>query len=155
MDWLLFSIFLLACAGAGATGSLFPPDDWYRKELVRPSWTPPDWLFPVAWSTLYLLMSAAPAIAASEPGAQYALALWSVQIAFNGLWSPVFFGLKRIRAALLVVALLWVAVAATAVALFLVMPLAGLLFVPYLAWVSVAASLNYAVLRLNPAAAPA
>ena len=151
MDWLLFTIFLAACAGAGATGSLFPPDDWYRKELVRPSWTPPDWLFPVAWTTLYLLMAAAPAIAAKEPGSQYALALWSVQIALNGLWSPVFFGLKRVRAAMGVVIALWLSVAATMVALFMLNPLAGALFLPYLVWVSVAGALNFSILRLNAA----
>ncbi|MFP4571151.1 TspO/MBR family protein, partial [Rhodosalinus sp.] len=53
MDWVIFAILLAACFGAGSTGGLFPPGPWYRT-LNKPVWTPPDWLFPVAWTTLYI-----------------------------------------------------------------------------------------------------
>ncbi len=149
MTYLLFAIFLLACGAAGATGGMFPPGRWYDG-LEKPSWTPPNWLFPVAWAALYICMSAAAARVAALPGSGVALALWSLQIALNTLWTPVFFGLGRIRAGMWVLAMLWLSVAACAVALWQVDPVSGLLFVPYLAWVSVAAALNYSVLRLNP-----
>lgn len=149
MFWTLFAIFLLACAAAGATGGMFPPGQWY-DELEKPSWTPPNWLFPVAWSTLYLCMAGAGARVALEPGNAIAMALWALQIALNTLWTPVFFGLKRIRAGMLVLSLLWFAVFACMIALWSVDWIAGLLFLPYLAWVSVAAALNYTVMRLNP-----
>lgn len=149
MDWLIFGIFLLACAGAGVTGRLFPPGDWYDS-LRKPSWTPPNWLFPVVWTTLYLLMAAAGARVAVRPDNGVAMALWALQIAFNGLWTPVFFGLKKMLGGLLVLIVLWISVAATLVALWQVDWIAGLLFVPYLLWVSIAGALNLAVLRMNP-----
>jgi len=150
--WLLFSVFLIACLGAGATGGLFPPGPWYRA-LQKPWFNPPDWVFPVTWTLLYLCMSAAGARLALAEGSGLALALWSVQIAFNGLWTPVFFGLKYIRMGLLVVALLWVCVATCVVVFWSVDSTAALLFVPYLIWVSIASALNAAVWRLNPDAA--
>ncbi|NOD91963.1 sensory protein TspO [Ruegeria sp. HKCCD4884] len=146
---LYFLIFFAACAAAGATGGMFPPGQWYR-DLRKPSWTPPNWLFPVAWTTLYVCMSWAGARAAVAGDASLALALWGLQIAINTLWTPVFFGLRRLRAGMVVLSALWVAVAATMLALWSVDTWAGVLFVPYLAWVSVAAALNWSVLQLNP-----
>lgn len=148
MDWVIFAILLVAAFGAGSTGGLFPPGPWYRT-LNKPVWTPPDWLFPVAWTTLYICMAAAGALVAGQPGGDLALALWGLQIALNGLWTPVFFGLRRIRLGMGVLAALWLAVAATLVALWQVDWRAGALFVPYLAWVSVAGALNLSVWRLN------
>lgn len=149
---LYFAIFLCACVAAGATGAMFPTGQWYRG-LSKPGWTPPDWLFPVAWTVLYLCMSYAAARVAGLPGAGIALALWSLQIALNTLWTPIFFGLQRIKAGLVVLIFLWLAVAACMVAMWSLDWVAGLLFVPYLAWVTTAGALNYSVMRLNPEAA--
>ncbi|WP_050929654.1 tryptophan-rich sensory protein TspO [Aestuariivita boseongensis] len=154
MFWFTFGIFFAACLGAGVTGGLFPPGQWYR-DLQKPSWTPPDWVFPVTWMVLYVCMAAAAARVAGMPGNGIALAFWSMQIAFNALWTPVFFGLRRIRLGMVVVAVLWLAVASTLVALWQVDLIAGLLFVPYLIWVTIASALNAAVWRLNPDAARA
>ncbi|MFP7672401.1 TspO/MBR family protein [Marivita sp. S0852] len=152
MFWLLFGIFLAACMAVGATGGLFPPGAWYRQ-LNKPSWTPPDWVFPVTWTTLYVLMAAAGARVALSPDNALAMALWALQIAMNGLWTPVFFGLQRIKLGMIVLSLLWLSVAATLWALWQVDWIAGLMFVPYLIWVSIAAALNWSVWRLNPKAA--
>ncbi|MEY3308625.1 MAG: hypothetical protein RLZZ413_2663 [Pseudomonadota bacterium] len=151
MDYGLFFTYLGACGAAAATGALFSPGDWY-KAIRKPSWTPPDWVFPVAWTTLYLCMSlAAMRIALSgDARAPQALGFWTIQITLNALWSPVFFGLRRMRAALIVVSLLWVAVAVTLVAFLRIDWIAGLLFLPYIAWVSTATALNAAVWRRNP-----
>jgi benzodiazapine receptor len=149
MDWGLFLTFLAACGGAAATGAMFQPGAWYDA-LQKPSWTPPNWLFPVAWTTLYLLMSLSAMRVAQLPDAGQALAFWAMQIAFNTLWTPVFFGLRRMRAALVVMVFLWVSVAATTVTFWQVDWLAGLMFLPYLVWVSVAGALNFSVWRLNP-----
>lgn len=146
---MLFAIFLFACAAAGTTGAMFEPGAWYRS-LAKPRWTPPDWLFPVAWSVLYICMSLAAMRVAMAGDSGAALALWSAQIAFNTLWTPVFFGLKRMGAAMGVMVALWTSVAATMVAFWQVDVIAGALFVPYLVWVTVAGALNFSVWRLNP-----
>jgi translocator protein len=156
MDIWTFFIFLLACGPAAATGAMFSPGDWYRA-LAKPAWTPPDWLFPVAWTTLYLCMCFAAErvarMAGAEPLVGLGLGFWALQIGLNTLWTPVFFGLKRMRAGMLVLSLLWLAVFATLVTFWRIDWLAGLLFVPYLTWVTVAGALNLSVIRLNPAIA--
>lgn len=147
----LFLTYLAACGAAAATGALFQPGDWYRS-LDKPRWTPPDWLFPVAWTVLYLCMSTAAARVAMVGDSGQALALWSVQIALNALWTPVFFGLRRMGAGLVIISLLWLSVAATMLTFWQVDWIAGLLFAPYLLWVSVAGALNRSVWVRNPAA---
>lgn len=149
MIWICFAIFLAACFAAGSTGGLFSPGEWYDR-LRKPWWTPPNWLFPVAWTLLYVCMAAAGARVAVSPDNGIAMAFWALQIALNGLWTPVFFGLKKMRLGLIVLSGLWLSVAASVVALWQVDMVAGLLFLPYLAWVSVAGALNASVLRLNP-----
>lgn len=152
MDYFaLFLTYLAACGAAAATGAMFQPGEWYRG-LSKPRWTPPDWLFPVAWTVLYLSMSAAAARVAMIDGTGQALALWSVQIALNTLWTPVFFGLRRMGAGLVIISLLWLAVAATMVAFWRHDAIAGLLFLPYLVWVTVAGMLNRAVWVRNRSA---
>jgi tryptophan-rich sensory protein len=149
MFWLLFCVFFAACLGAGVTGGLFSPGPWYRG-LKKPWFTPPDWVFPVTWMVLYLCMALAGARAAMADNNGVAMAFWALQIAFNGLWTPVFFGLKQIRLGMVVVSFLWLAVLSAMLALWQVDWIAGALFVPYLIWVSIAAALNAAVWRLNP-----
>lgn len=152
MDFSLFLTYLAACGAAAATGAMFQPGAWYDN-LSKPRWTPPNWLFPVAWTVLYLAMSAAAARVAAIPGTGQALAFWSVQIALNTLWTPVFFGLRRMGAGMVIILLLWLAVAATMVAFWRVDTVAGWLFLPYLAWVTVAAALNRSVWYRNEVAA--
>lgn len=149
MDILLFCLFLAATFGAGATGALFPTGVWY-KGLNKPTWVPPNWVFPVAWTSIYLLISFAGARVAVLDGNAYAMAFWGLQIAFNTLWTPVFFGLRHLKASMPVMACLWLAVAGATVTHFQLDTWAGLAFVPYLAWVTVAAALNLAMWRLNP-----
>lgn len=149
MDVGSFFVFLAACVPSAATGALFPPGAWYRT-LSKPRWTPPDWAFSVVWTTLYLLMAAAAARASGFLGAEKGLALWALQMTFNTLWTPVFFGLHRMTLALGLLAVLWIAVAATTLAFFQVDHWAGVMFLPYAVWVSFSLALNVAVVRLNP-----
>lgn len=149
MFWFFFAVFLVCCGAAATTGAMFEPGDWYDG-LEKPSWNPPKWLFPVAWIVLYICMSVAGARVAGMAGAALPLAFWSMQIAFNTLWTPVFFGLRRMKAGFVVIVFLWLAVLACIVTHWQVDALAGVLFLPYLAWVTAAGALNWSVWKLNP-----
>ncbi|MEM6478581.1 MAG: TspO/MBR family protein [Pseudomonadota bacterium] len=151
MDITVFLVYLAACCGAAATGSLFPPDKWYFEELEKPSWTPPPWLFPLAWSVLYIASAVAAARVAGAEGAALASAFWALQIALNTLWSPVFFGLKRLGAAMVALSALWLAVLATTVSFWMIDAVSGLLMAPYVVWVSYAGALNWWIWRKNSA----
>lgn len=153
-SWLSFIPFAIACAAAAATGVAFKPGDWYRR-LDLPSWTPPDWMFPVAWTVLYVLIAwAGWRVGNRVPagGAALPLGLWACQIALNALWTPIFFGKHRPDLAVPVIVALWLAVATMLGSFFSIDALAGLAVVPYLIWVSLAAVLNIAVWRRNPRA---
>jgi tryptophan-rich sensory protein len=148
--WLASVALLAAVASAATAGSLFLPGPWYQA-LRKPAWTPPNRVFPVAWTLLYAMMALAAWLVADSgaPDAVPALALWCWQLVLNAVWSPVFFGLRRIRAGLVVIAVVWLALALTTWAFFQVSTTAGLLLLPYLAWVSYATALNLAIWRLN------
>jgi tryptophan-rich sensory protein len=94
-------------------------------------------------------MSIAAARVAALPQTGQALAFWSVQIAFNTLWSGVFFGLRQMAAGGVIIGVLWISVCTTMVAFGQHDLIAGLLFVPYLVWVSIAFALNWSVWRRN------
>lgn len=150
---ILFAIFLVTCGAAAATGAMFPPGSWYET-LRKPDWTPPNWVFPVAWTTIYLLISFAGARVAGLDGSGYALAFWAMQAGFSTLWTPVFFGLRRFKGALYVMVPLWLSVVCCTWTHFALDGWAGLAFVPYLVWVSVAALLNFQMWQLNPDVEP-
>ncbi|WP_024680521.1 tryptophan-rich sensory protein TspO [Pseudomonas syringae] len=145
---MTFFIFLLACSAAAATGIIFKPGAWYES-LQKPAFTPPNWVFPVAWTTIYLLLAWAGYRLTLLPGSQTVLALWAAQIALNTLWTPVFFGANRIAAAMVILALLWIVVATMIVMALQLDIITGLILFPYLVWLSVAAALNFSILRHN------
>ena len=154
MSLNLFLIFMIASAAAATTGIIFRPGSWYDG-LRKPSFTPPKWAFPVAWSTIYLLSAIAAARVALLPGAGLALALWAAQIALNTLWTPTFFGARRMALAMGVMAVLWVVVAGMVIQFWMIDWRSGLMLLPYLAWLCVAAALNWRVWRDNPGAGAA
>ncbi|HXR02768.1 MAG TPA: TspO/MBR family protein [Pseudomonas sp.] len=92
---MTFYIFLTACCAAATTGTIFKPGAWYES-LQKPKFTPPNWLFPVAWTTVYLLLAWAGYRLTALPGSQTVRALWAAQIALP-LWKPVFFGRESYR----------------------------------------------------------
>ena len=145
---MTFYIFLLACGAAAATGIIFKPGAWYEA-LQKPTFTPPNWAFPVAWTTIYLLLAWAGYRLTVLPGSETVLALWAAQIALNTLWTPVFFGAHRIFTAMVILALLWIVVATMIVMAMRLDIVTGLILFPYLLWLSVAAALNLSILRNN------
>ena len=142
-------MFLGATIAAGSTGALFPTGAWY-KGLNKPSWVPPNWMFPVAWTSIYLLISFAAARVAVLDDNAFAMGFWAIQIALNALWTPVFFGLRRLKGSLPIMAGLWLSVLGCTVTHFQLDFWAGVAFVPYMLWVTIAAALSLAMYRLNP-----
>lgn len=151
----LFPVFLLTCAAAGTAGVLFRPGVWYRN-LDKPDWTPPNWMFPVIWAVLYVLIALAATRISELPDNDLALSLWGLQITINTLWSGVFFGLRRMLAGAVIIAALWVTVLATTVLFWGHDVIAALMMVPYLIWGTYALALNTSVwLRNRERAVPA
>ncbi len=151
ISWSLIFFFVVTFAAA-TSGGYFRPGEWYR-DLKKPSWNPPDFLFPIAWTLLYAMMAVAAWLVWERvgwPAAALPIGLWIVQLVFNALWSALFFGMKRMDYALVDVVLLWLSIAVTIALFWPISTLAGWLMVPYLAWVSFAAFLNLTILRLNP-----
>lgn len=140
----LIVTFLAPLAGAAAM-----PDAWYFA-LAKPTWTPPPWVFGPAWTLLYASMAVAAWMVWKRGGWGRPLQWWTLQLLLNAAWSPVFFGLHQVGLALVVIAALWLAIAATIAAFARVDRRAGGLLLPYLAWVSFASALNLAIWRLNP-----
>ena len=150
-DLLTLAGFLGACFAAATTGAVFKPGDWYRA-LSKPRWTPPDWLFPVAWTLLYLTIAVSGWLVlrtAGLPAALPALAVYGGQLVLNAAWSPLFFGLKRPDLGLVGVVFLWLSIVATITVFYPLHTGAALLLVPYALWASFAGALNFEIWRRN------
>ena len=152
--WVLcgFGVASFTAAAIGGTATSRAVRDWYPT-LVKPAWNPPAWLFGPVWTVLYLAMAVAAWLVwrrAGWAGARLALTLFMVQLTLNAAWSIIFFGLRNPGAAVVEVMVLWAAILGTLVLFWQVSVPAGILFIPYLAWVSFATVLNFAIWRLNP-----
>ena len=148
-------VMLLIVYGVAALGGLATAKSvgtWYR-DLVKPSWTPPAWVFGPAWTLLYTLMAIAAWLVLRRIGqtsVTVPLLLFGVQLAFNVAWSLLFFGARQPGWAMLDLTLLWLSIGATLLSFWGVSPAAGALLIPYLLWVSYASTLNWGIWRMNP-----
>ncbi len=125
---------------------------WYPT-LVKPSFNPPAWIFGPVWTVLYIMMGVAAYLVwrqgTDADGVRVALAVFVVQLALNGLWSILFFGMHSPGWALVEIVVLWWAIGATIWIFWRVAPAAGVLLLPYWAWVSFATILNASLWWLN------
>jgi len=148
-QWAVLLLFVALTFLAALGGALFPPGADYAA-LRRPSFAPPNWVFGPVWTLLYLLIAVAGWRVWRRVGWRSpALRLWLTQLLLNGLWTPIFFGLGWLGVALLEMALLWIAIALCLAASWRVDRAAGLMLLPYLAWVSFAFVLNAGFWWLN------
>jgi len=139
-------IVVTFCAPLLSVGSM--PGAWYMA-LQKPSWNPPAWLFGPAWTLLYTLMAVAAWMVWKRVGFGKPLMLYFVQLALNAAWTPIFFRAHQLGWALAEIVMLWIAILATLLSFRRVNAAAGRLFVPYLAWVTFAMTLNYTLWRMN------
>jgi len=148
VGWLLL-VFAAAAIGSAATST--GVDDWYLR-LAKPDWTPPSWVFGPAWTVLYLMMAVAAWLvwqSDSWRATRTALVLFLAQLVLNVLWSVLFFGMQRPDLAFADIVLLWLSILATILAFWKHSLVAAWLLVPYFAWTSFAAALNWAIWRMN------
>jgi len=141
----------LAAGGLGSVATSAKIPTWYAT-LVKPTWNPPNWIFAPVWTTLYILMAVAVWMVWSrrkELDVRVALGLFCTQLALNTLWSFLFFRWKNPAAAMVEIVALWASIAATMIAFRPASLTAVWLLAPYLAWVSFAACLNFAIWQLN------
>ncbi len=125
----------------------------FYAALDRPRWAPPAWVFGPAWTVLYILMAVAAWRIWREfgfDGARNELILYFVQLVLNSAWSWFFFVKQSGLLSIVEVSFLLTAVIATMTAFWLRDPVAGMLFIPYLMWVTFATALNASVWRRNP-----
>ena len=121
----------------------------YYRRLDKPDWSPPPAVFGPVWSVLYLLIGVSAWLVARHGGGGGPLRLWGVQLALNAAWTPLFFGLRRPGVALAEIVATLLAIVATTAAFFRRRALAGVLLLPYLAWVGFATALNAAIWLRN------
>ena len=143
--------FILVSALAGAVGVIFKPGAWYAV-INKPSFTPPNWIFPVVWPILYLMMAVAAWIIWTKRGfdrGRLPLKWFAVQLALNAAWSWIFFGRHALGTALAEIMLLWIAIVFTLLLFWKINRWAGGLMAPYLLWISFALVLNFSIWHLN------
>lgn len=154
LGWLLLCFMTSAIGGLASisAGSFY-------GELVRPTWSPPGWLFGPVWTVLYLCMAIAAWLVwrsrstepATVPSKSAALWLFVTQLAVNGLWSWLFFVWRLGGAAFADIVLMWLLIAGTIFVFWRFSRAAALLLVPYWLWVTFAAALNWTLWQTNPA----
>ncbi|GMV36321.1 MAG: TspO and MBR [Fimbriimonadales bacterium] len=144
--------WVILCFGVAAVGSRYMPGEWYES-LAKPDWNPPNWVFAPVWTVLYLMMATAAwrvTIKGPTGSRRMPLLLFVLQLLLNGVWSWLFFGLRSPGLAFTDIVALWVVLLITVACFWRADRLAGLLLIPYFAWVSFALTLNLAIWTLNP-----
>jgi len=146
---------VVICLIPGFAGSMINAKaipTWYSF-INRPSFAPPNWVFAPVWTALYVMIGVALFLVwrkgTGHPGVKAAIVAFAVQLVLNGIWTPVFFGLKSLPGGLVVIILMWIAILITIIRFFPISRSAGILLIPYLAWVSFATVLNAGFYSLN------
>jgi translocator protein len=147
-------VSIAICFGAAGIGSMLTApsiNGWYAT-LIKPEWTPPNWVFGPVWSLLYLAMAIAAWLVwrgTGFPHAASALNLFAAQLVLNVCWSAIFFSAHRTGLAFAEILLLWLMILATMIAFRRFSRAAAWLMASYLVWVAFAAALNFSIWRLN------
>lgn len=154
LRWAVVTVPLVLLLGFGSSriAPAGAENRWYAA-LIRPGITPPDWVFPVAWSVLYILMGLALAMIINARGSRLrglGIALFVLQLLLNLAWSPLFFGMHQVSSALILLVAIFVAALATTLVFGRIRSAAAWLMAPYLVWLCFAGVLNWEIGKLNP-----
>jgi benzodiazapine receptor len=152
-NYLKLIACILLCEAVGFLGSIFTFSSiptWYAA-LVKPSFSPPSWIFGPVWTVLYALMGISLYLIWMKGYSKHksAVLIFFIQLALNFIWTPAFFGLHQLLLALIIIILLWIEIFITIRKFYRISKTAAYLLIPYLLWVSFATALNFAILILN------
>ena len=145
-------ISIAVTLAVGFIGSIFTTPSiatWYTT-INKPSFNPPNWIFGPVWTCLFILMGISFYLIWQRRLTTKALAIFTLQLILNVLWSVLFFYLKSPSLAFIEIIFLWATILANIVIFYSISKTAGLLLVPYILWVSFASFLNYMIISLNP-----
>ena len=154
LRWAMVTVPLIILLGF-ASSQVAPSGDknaWYAA-LAKPALNPPGYVFPIAWTALYIMMGLALAMITNARGSRYrglAIGLFAVQMLLNLVWTPVFFGAHLVFAALLIIVAMFATALVTTLIFGRIRKAAAWLMVPYLAWLCFAGALNFGIMKLNP-----
>ena len=151
---LALAISILISEGVGLLSALFSMGTMEKyQDLIQPSFSPPGWVFPIAWGILYLLMGIASYLVyssgADKKEIKNALSFYALQLIFNFFWTIIFFRLDLRGFAFLWIIALLILIIITTVKFYKINKTAGYLMIPYILWVSFASVLNFAIWQLN------
>ncbi|MDQ3008855.1 MAG: tryptophan-rich sensory protein [bacterium] len=154
-DWQKLLISVVGCEAIGILGTPFTINaipNLYEG-LNKPFFAPPNWLFGPAWTLLYFLMGVSLYLIWRQDWKKSkiksAIFAFLIQLFLNGIWSPIFFGLRSPLLGLITIVLMWISIIVTMRRFWLISRTAFYLLLPYICWVSFALLLNAAILALN------
>ena len=153
-DWKKLALAVAIPLAVGGLSALLTMDNMVMFDAVnKPPLAPPKWLFPAAWTVLYVLMGIASyfVFTADAPSSKKraSLIVYAISLAFNFLWSIIFFNLDNYLLAFVWLCALWLLIVIATVQFFGISKKAGWLMLPYILWVSFAGYLNYGIYLLN------
>ena len=153
INWILLIGFIVACNLIGALGAFWTSSDgsWY-KDIKKPTFNPPSWIFGPVWTILFTLMGISLYLVWIAPSSNIrtiALIIFAIHFVLNVLWSYLFFGINNPLASLIEIFVLLIFIIITGIYFYTINKFAGYLLIPYLLWVSFASFLNYSIWKLN------
>ena len=151
IQWKKLIVSILLPLAVGGVSALLTQNGMRDFEIIsKPPLSPPAWLFPVAWTALYILMGVACYLVWTAPRqAPGALFAYGIQLFFNFFWSIIFFGVKNYLFAFVWLLCLWAAILVTLIRFYRTRRPAGWLLAPYLLWVTFAGYLNFGIWLMN------
>ncbi|MFH1442869.1 MAG: TspO/MBR family protein [Candidatus Micrarchaeota archaeon] len=154
VDWAKLAAAIIICELAGGIGAIFTTPNiptWYAS-LIKPDFSPPNWVFFPVWTLLYFLMGVSLYLIWNRkrtPGTEKGIKLFGLQLFWNVWWSYLFFGLQNPFLGFIGIIALWISIVLTMRKFYSIERNAAYLLVPYILWVSFAAVLNFSVWQLN------
>ena len=154
LTWVVFYLCVTVASSAGFVFPLGEDNSWYIS-LIEPSFAPPSWVFAPVWTILYLLIATSAyrivtkTVHNKNSLLPLAVALWSLQLALNVIWTPIFSGAQNLETAFYYIIMLWIIIIAYILVSWCIDKWASVIMMPYLAWVSFASVLNYYYWQLN------